>query len=472
MINRTLHTITPEMLPEEARDILQKLNEAGYEAFIVGGCVRDCLLGKMPADWDITTSARPEEVKAVFAHTVDTGLQHGTVTVMQRTNGKLTGYEVTTYRIDGEYEDARHPKEVTFTAELAEDLKRRDFTINAMAYHPKAGLQDLFHGREDLENGVIRCVGEAKERFTEDALRMMRAIRFAAQLDATIEPATWEAIRALAPNIEKVSAERIRVEMEKLLVSDHPEHFRLFYESGLTAHFLPEWDATMTTTQENPHHCYTVGEHILHTLMSTDLEGMKQEDLPGGFEWNRRILRLTMLFHDIAKPLTKTIDAEGICHFHGHPERGAEMTEEILKRLKYDNDTIRMVSGLVRTHEGRFEATRRLLRRAINRYGEEQFPLYFYVQEADTLGQSMFLREEKLERIAQLRELYKEILARKEAVSLKDLAVKGADLIKAGVQPGPQLGELLQQMLEDVLEEPEHNDKEYLLAKYVNKAVD
>ncbi|MCR5127072.1 MAG: HD domain-containing protein, partial [Lachnospiraceae bacterium] len=256
------------------------------------------------------------------------------------------------------------------------------------------------------------------------------------------------------------------------LVSDHPEHFRLFYESGLTAHFLPEWDATMTTTQENPHHCYNVGEHILHTLMSTNLEGMKQEDLPGGFERNRRILRLTMLFHDIAKPLTKTIDAEGICHFHGHPERGAEMTEEILKRLKYDNDTIRMVSGLVRTHEGRFEATRRLLRRAINRYGEEQFPLYFYVQEADTLGQSMFLREEKLERIAQLRELYKEILARKEAVSLKDLAVKGADLIKAGVQPGPQLGELLQQMLEDVLEEPEHNDKEYLLAKYVNKAVD
>ena len=235
-----LHDITPEMVPEEARDILQKLNEAGYEAFVVGGCVRDCLLGKTPADWDITTSARPEQVKAVFSHTVDTGLQHGTVTVMQKTNGKLTGYEVTTYRIDGEYEDARHPKEVIFTAELAEDLKRRDFTINAMAYHPEAGLQDLFHGREDLEAGVIRCVGEAKERFTEDALRMMRAIRFAAQLDAQIEPLTWEAIKALAPNIEKVSAERIRVEMEKLLVSDHPDRFRLFYESGLTKYFLPE----------------------------------------------------------------------------------------------------------------------------------------------------------------------------------------------------------------------------------------
>ena len=472
MIEKKLCEITPEMVPEEARDILQKLNRAGHEAFIVGGCVRDCLLGKTPADWDITTSARPEEVKAVFKHTVDTGLQHGTVTVMQRTNGKLTGYEVTTYRIDGEYEDARHPKEVTFTAELAEDLKRRDFTINAMAYHPEAGLKDLFHGREDLENGVIRCVGEAKERFTEDALRMMRAIRFAAQLDAQIEPATWEAICALAPNIAKVSAERIRVELEKLLVSDHPDRFRLFYESGLTAYFMPEWDATMTTTQENPHHCYNVGEHILHAVMSTDLKGLKQEDLPGGFERNRRILRLTMLFHDIAKPLMKTMDADGICHFHGHPEKGAEMTEEVLKRLKYDNDTVRMVSGLVRTHEGRFDATARLLRRAIYRYGEEQFPLYFYVQEADTLAQSNYLREEKLERIAQMRALYKEILARKEAVSLKDLAVKGADLIKAGVQPGPALGELLNRMLEDVLEEPGHNTKEYLLEEYVNKTVE
>ena len=469
MTGKKLRDITPEMLPEDARDILIKLNEAGYEAFIVGGCVRDCLLGKTPADWDITTSARPEEVKRIFAHTVDTGLQHGTVTVMQKRNGQLTGYEVTTYRIDGEYEDARHPKEVTFTAELAEDLKRRDFTINAMAYHPDAGLQDLFCGREDLEAGVIRCVGEAKERFTEDALRMMRAIRFAAQLDAQIEPLTWEAIKELAPSIAKVSAERIRVEMEKLLVSDHPYHFKLFYESGLTKYFLPEWDATMTTTQENPHHRYTVGEHILHSLESLNMERLKTEDLPGGYERSRKILRLTMLFHDIAKPLTKTIDEEGICHFTGHPDKGAEMTEEILKRLKYDNDTVRMVSGLVFTHEGRFEATRRLLRRAINRYGEEQFPLYFYVQEADTLAQSDYMREEKLERIAQLRELYPEIYRQHEAVSLKDLAVKGADLIRAGVKPGPQMGEILHRMLEDVLEEPEHNEKEYLLANYLPK---
>lgn len=472
MTDNTLQQITPEMLPEEVCDILKKLNEAGYEAFIVGGCVRDCLLGKKPADWDITTSARPEQVKEIFSHTVDTGLQHGTVTVLQRRDGQVNGYEVTTYRIDGEYEDARHPKEVTFTAELAEDLKRRDFTINAMAYHPEAGLQDLFQGKEDLENRVIRCVGEAKERFTEDALRMMRAIRFAAQLDAQIEPKTWEAIRALAPNIEKVSAERIRVELEKLLVSDHPDRFRLFYESGLTAYFLPEWDATMTTAQENPHHCYNVGEHILHALQTINLERLKQEELPGGFERNRRILRLTMFFHDIAKPLTKTMDEDGVCHFHGHPEKGADMTEEILRRLKYDNDTVRMVSGLVRNHEGRFEANKRQLRRAIYRYGEEQFPLYFYVQEADTLAQSDFMREEKLERIAKLRELYTEILALKEAVSLKDLAVKGADLIKAGVQPGPTLGDLLHQMLDDVLEEPEHNTKEYLMERYVNPKAD
>ncbi|MBR1470117.1 MAG: CCA tRNA nucleotidyltransferase [Lachnospiraceae bacterium] len=459
--------MTTEDLPAEARDILNRLNAAGYEAFVVGGCVRDCLLGKQPADWDIATSARPEEVKQIFHHTVDTGLKHGTVTVMQRRNGQLNGYEVTTYRIDGEYEDARHPKEVSFTGVLAEDLKRRDFTINAMAYHPQAGLQDLFHGREDLQQRVIRCVGEPKERFTEDALRMMRAIRFAAQLDAQIHEDTLEAIRALAPNIRKVSAERIRVEMEKLLVSDHPYRFKLFYESGLTKYFLPEWDAAMETAQENPHHKYTVGEHILHSLETVDLKRLKQEELPGGYERNRRILRLTMLFHDIAKPLTKTMDADGVCHFYGHPEAGAQITERVLRRLKYDNDTVNMVTALVRTHEGRFPAAKKSLRWALYHNGEELFPLYFYVQEADALAQSDFRRAEKLERIAELRRLYAEIRAQQQCVSLKTLAVKGADLIRAGVQPGPQLGKILENMLEDVLDTPEHNDKAYLMEHYV-----
>lgn len=225
-------------IPTAVLEILEQLNRANHEAYIVGGCVRDFLLGKEPSDWDITTSAKPQQVKALFRRTIDTGIAHGTVTIMK---GNV-GYEVTTYRIDGEYEDARHPKEVTFTSSLEEDLKRRDFTMNAMAYHPEKGLVDIFGGQEDMNRGIIRCVGNAKERFTEDALRMMRAIRFAAQMNYEIEEETFQAIRKMAPSISKVSAERIQVEMTKTLISAHPGKFRLFYETGLTAHFLPEFD--------------------------------------------------------------------------------------------------------------------------------------------------------------------------------------------------------------------------------------
>lgn len=249
-------------IPKNAETILHILEKAGYEAYVVGGCVRDSILGRSPDDWDITTSAKPEQVKALFHRTVDTGLQHGTVTVLM----EKEGYEVTTYRVDGEYEDGRHPKEVTFTASLEEDLKRRDFTINAMAYNPSSGLVDLFGGLEDIERKIIRCVGDPLERFTEDALRIMRAVRFSAQLGFTIEEETRKALKVLAPNLKHVSAERIQVELVKLLMSPHPDSLRVAYEAGITAEFLPEFDACMTTSQNTPHHCYTVGEHILHSL--------------------------------------------------------------------------------------------------------------------------------------------------------------------------------------------------------------
>lgn len=430
--------------PISVMKILETLEQAGFEAYAVGGCVRDSLLGRNPSDWDITTSARPEQVKALFSHTIDTGIQHGTVTVML----EHVGYEVTTYRIDGEYEDSRHPKEVIFTPLLTEDLKRRDFTINAMAWNPRAGIIDEFGGMEDLDEGIIRCVGSPEERFSEDALRMMRAVRFSAQLGYEIEPATKAAIRKLAPNLKHVSAERIQVELVKLVESMHPDYLRVAYETGITKVVLPEFDRCMETEQHNPHHCYTVGEHILHSMLAIS---------------SNRYLRLAMLLHDIAKPEKKRTDEQGIDHFHGHQEASAEMAKTILRRLKFDNETIRIVSKLISFHDYRFPAERRSVRRAVWKVGEDIFPMLLQVKAADTMAQSLFEREEKLEWIARVGELYQEILKDKECLSLKDLAVTGRDLIRAGCAPGPELGRILNEMLQDVLEHPEHNTKEYLL---------
>lgn len=304
-------------IPEQAEKILEQLQTAGYEAYVVGGCVRDSLLGRKPDDWDITTSAKPEQVKALFRRTVDTGLKHGTVTVLM--GGE--GFEVTTYRIDGEYEDGRHPREVSFTSSLKEDLQRRDFTINAMAYNHKTGLVDMFGGLSDLERKIVRCVGNPMERFTEDALRILRAVRFCAQLGFSMEEETAKGLSVLAPNLRMVSAERIQVELVKLLVSPHPDYLRLAYEAGITKEFLPEFDRMMETPQNTPHHCYTVGEHTLHSLT----------EIPGD-----RVLRLTMLLHDVGKPKARTTDAQGRDHFKLHGDIGEKMAVDILHRLKFD----------------------------------------------------------------------------------------------------------------------------------------
>lgn len=437
-------------IPTAVLEILEQLNRANHEAYIVGGCVRDFLLGKEPSDWDITTSAKPQQVKALFRRTIDTGIAHGTVTIMK---GNV-GYEVTTYRIDGEYEDARHPKEVTFTSSLEEDLKRRDFTMNAMAYHPGKGLVDIFGGQEDMNRGIIRCVGNAKERFTEDALRMMRAIRFAAQMNYEIEEETFQAIRKMAPSISKVSAERIQVEMTKTLISAHPGKFRLFYETGLTAHFLPEFDRAMETEQNHPHHCYSVGEHLLRSV---------EEIRPD------KVLRLSMLLHDIGKPYVESVDEEGITHFYGHPKVSEERAQQILRRLKWDNDTIRKVGIFTRYHDYRMDGDETAMRRAMAKIGEEYFPDIFEVQKADVMAQSNYKREEKLAAIEKERELYLLVKEKGQCVSLKTLAVGGRDLIAHGVAPGKGLGVILNGMLEDVLEHPEHNTREYLLKVLLGK---
>ena len=407
--------------------------------------MRDSILGRRPDDWDITTSARPEQVKALFRRTVDTGLKHGTVTVLM----DKESYEVTTYRIDGEYEDGRHPKEVAFTASLEEDLKRRDFTINAMAYHPDRGLVDLFHGMDDIRAEIIRCVGNPLERFGEDALRILRAVRFSAQLGFSIEAETKTGIEELAPNLKLVSAERIQTELVKLLVSPHPDYFLTAYETGITRQFLPEFDACMETGQNTPHHCLSVGLHTLQSLLNIRPD---------------KVLRLTMLLHDIGKPAVKKTDENGRDHFKMHGPAGEKMASAILRRLKFDNDTISKVCRLIRWHDDRPAPDMCSVRRAVNRIGEDIFPLYLEVQRADMLAQSTYKREEKAARLEGVNECYRKILEEGQCVSLKSMAVKGRDLIAAGYAPGPELGEILDRLLEHVLEHPEDNEKDRLLA--------
>lgn len=432
-------------IPEHVKQIIETLENAGFEAYAVGGCVRDSLLDREPNDWDVTTSASPEQVKGCFRRTVDTGLAHGTVTVL------LGGesFEVTTYRVDGVYEDCRHPKEVTFSSELDEDLKRRDFTINAMAYNPRTGLVDRYGGIQDLKDGVIRCVGDAKERFTEDALRILRAVRFSAQLGFSIEESTREGLTLLAPNLRYVSAERIQTELLKLLVSPHPDFLRIAYEAGLTKEFFPEFDVCMETEQNTPHHCYTVGEHTLKSLQEIRAD---------------KALRLTMLLHDIGKPVVKTTDETGRDHFKFHGPESERMAKAILRRLKLDNDTIGKVCRLIRWHDYRPAPEMKAVRHAVNRIGEDLFSMYLEVQQADMMAQSEYRRAEKEARLEGVRQCFREILATGQCVSLKTLAVTGRDLIAAGFQPGPRLGEILDGLLARVLDEPGLNEKETLLS--------
>ncbi|MCR5234469.1 MAG: CCA tRNA nucleotidyltransferase [Lachnospiraceae bacterium] len=443
------------ILPDKVKLIIKKLTDEGFEAYAVGGCVRDSLLGKIPNDWDITTSASPLQVKSLFRRTIDTGIRHGTVTIML---GK-EGYEVTTYRIDGVYEDGRHPKQVTFTKSLEEDLKRRDFTINAMAYNDEAGIVDMFGGLDDLEAGVIKAVGDPVDRFKEDALRILRAVRFAAQLDYVIDDKTLNAVKELAPTLNKISAERIRTELQKLLVSKHPEKILTLYETGVSKVILPEFDVCMETEQNNPHHMYSVGIHTVEALKNSvgyDKE-LSTDDI--------KLLRLTMLFHDFGKPAARITDASGKDHFHGHADISEKIAVNILNRLKYDNDTINKVRKLVKYHDHRKRLTEPRVRRTVVMISRELMPLWFTVRRCDICAQSIMDREAKLKDVADCERIYNRIMARGDCLSIKELAVSGSDLIAAGIKPGPQLGDILDEMLNEVLDEPSHNTNEWLMER-------
>ena len=425
----------------------------------MGGCVRVTILGRTPGDWDITTSALPEQVKSIFRRTIDTGIEHGTVTVMIGSEG----YEVTTYRVDGDYQDGRHPTSVTFTPSLVEDLKRRDFTINAMAYRPGEGVVDCFDGLSDLENKIIRCVGDPEERFREDALRMMRAVRFSAQLGFAIEENTKNAIKKMAGNLRLISKERIQAELVKLLTSPHPDYIRTAYETGITKIVLPEFDRMMETPQKNSFHALSVGEHTIESLLHVDADP---------------ILRLTMLFHDMGKPDCLRIDADGTTHFKQHAIVGADITRSALRGLKFDNYTIDHVTALVRYHDSMRDCVaarqtppvvnKRALRRLVSSIGRDRFPLLMEVNLADNLAKTEFARETHLPALDAVREAYAEIVEADDCLTLKELQLNGKDLMAMGIAPGKEIGRILGACLEWVLDEPERNKKD-LLTEYVKR---
>ncbi len=438
-------------MPAGAQYIIEQLNSHGFEAYIVGGCVRDSLLGKTPNDWDITTSATPYEVKEIFKRTIDTGIQHGTVTVMVDRAISKDGehaFEVTTYRVDGKYEDHRRPTEVTFTASLEEDLKRRDFTINAMAYNHETGVVDIFGGEQDLADGIIRAVGVAQERFEEDALRIFRAVRFAAQLGFSIEENTKKAMTKLSDNLRFISAERIQVELTKLITSNNPDRLVDAYELGITKVVLPEFDVMMETEQDNPYHLYTVGIHTIKVM----------ENVPP-----TQILRYAALLHDVAKPVTKTFDEKGNGHFYGHPEKSAEMARTILKRLKLDNHTIDEACLLIQEHDFGLNGTNiKNFRRFLNRLGIERFQDFLVIKRADMAGQSDYNRDIRESYVNSMIAMHEEVCRENQCFKINDMEIKGKDLIEMGIKPGKEMGDILKALFEKVLDNPELNKKEIL----------
>ena len=416
-------------MPHEVEWIIDKIRSNGYEAFAVGGCVRDTLLGREPGDWDITTSAKPEEVKGIFGKTVDTGLQHGTVTIIKNRNG----YEVTTYRIDGEYHDGRHPESVEFTSNLKEDLKRRDFTINAMAYSHETEIVDEFGGMEDLDNKIIRCVGLAHDRFTEDALRILRAIRFAAQLGFEIEAETYKAIADIAPNLKKVSKERIQVELTKLLLSDYPEKVVMVEATGISPYVTDDFGAVFV--REDAY------------LASENREDGSSPEKTGLAACAESFAKLKAL------PKEKSMRWAGFLrHMEPNTVRG------ILKGLKLDNETIDNGKVMVGAAQTPLNPEKPEIRKCLSRMSAYQFEGCLYLKELD--GDT---------NVEEIRRLWKEIEEAGDCISLKTLAVNGGDLMAAGVERGKQFGETLSWLLDMVLENPDLNKKEILLHKLEEK---
>lgn len=429
------------IMPKNVEKIIEHLNSAGYEAYVVGGCVRDSIMEKTPHDWDICTSATPEVVKSLFSHTTDYGMKHGTITVF----ADKEGYEITTFRAETDYSDHRHPDTVEFVADLKSDLSRRDFTINALAYNNESQLIDMFNGLDDIRNQMIRCVGNADERFKEDALRILRALRFAATLGFDIEDKTSEAIHYNVHLLKYIAEERKRDELMKLLGGNYTTKILLEY-SDVIAEVIPEIQLCVGFNQNNRYHCYDVYEHMVHAVENgiTPIE------------------KFALLIHDIGKPHCYTEDKNG-GHFYGHPAISEEIAKDVVNHLKFDNDSKKAVLELVKYHDIEIPVTKKSVLKLLNRLGEERALQLMDIKLADILAHAPGTQDALIEKWKIFNRLLGEVLVEGNCFSRKNLAVNGNDIKALGVSEGPEIGRIIQTLMGEVMSEQLANEKEVLL---------
>lgn len=439
-------------MPENVSYIIGRLRERGYEAFAVGGCVRDSLIGRKPNDWDITSSALPQQVEKCFPDEkiIETGMKHGTVTLLK--DGEM--YEITAFRKDGEYLDHRRPESVEYVTDIKEDLSRRDFTVNAIAYNESKGIVDPFGGISDIRSRTIRCVGEPEKRFGEDALRIMRCIRFASELGFEIEEKTGKAALELAPLLSEIAAERIRKEFVRLLCGPAAVPVLRKYRD-IIAVFVPEIKDSFECEQQNDYHIYDVWEHTLHAV-----NNIKPEP----------VLRLAAFFHDIAKPECKTVTEDGWGHFYHHEHAGSDMTGRIMRRLRFENRMRSTVCQLVKNHGIVFSPNGKQPARLLRKLGEERLRQLIELERADVKSQAPFCIAERLENIDRFEDAVNRLIEEERCFSKKDLAVDGRDLIELGIPQGPQIGRMLDMLLDEVVDGKLENRKEILLQRVKEKA--
>lgn len=434
-------------IPTEIEEVLETLHRHGFEGYIVGGAVRDTLLERPVSDYDVTTNARPEQVKSLFEKTIDTGLQHGTVTV--RLNGR--SIEVTTYRVDGKYTDHRRPEAVSFSASLRDDAARRDFTINAMAYSPQEGIRDFFGGQADLAARIVRTVGDADQRFSEDALRMLRAVRFACQLGFTIHPQTIASVNQNVSLMRYISGERIKQELDKALVSDHPD--ALMTIPTLIQEVLPQLYICFQTPQNSPHHAYTVGVHTIKSIQAIHPDP---------------VLRWVMLLHDLGKPFARTTDPSGHDHFKGHPLMSAVIAGHIMNRLHFSNADRKRILTLIQHHDEYLVADRVRIKQWLRCLGSRELFLDLWaVQYADAAAQAPDTIPQKHAVLQQVADIFHDIERTGEPYLIRHLAVNGSDLLAAGVKQ-TEIGNTLNRLLDTVIYRPNDNTRDILLQEVKN----
>lgn len=446
MPDNALPALFPQdKLPKSAALLLLRLEEAGFEAYAVGGCVRDTLLGKTPSDWDFCTSASPDEMRSVFSgfRVIETGAKHGTLTVLSGGSP----YEITTFRTDGEYADFRHPKQVTFVRSLREDLMRRDFTVNAMAYSPSTGLIDYCGGIGDLRSGIIRCVGVPTKRFEEDALRVLRALRFASVYGFSIEPATSNAVRELSHNLEHIAAERVREEVFRLLCGKSAGAILRDYPDVLSL-IIPALKPMIGFNQNSRHHKYDLWEHTVRSI-----EAIAPET----------VLRLSMLLHDTGKPRAQTTDESGECHYYGHAEYSSEIAENALLSLKSDRETVDRVTKLIRYHDIPLDTSEHSLLRRLNRFGQDDLTALIHIRQADSTATGTVSAEDADREANELLNALRALIDKKPCFSLRSLAVNGNDLLEIGLS-GKEIGQTLQKLLDGVMAGEIENKRDKLLA--------